>query len=115
MSNPFYYVLSVNGLLFAFSIIFFLIPPKKINSLYGYRTEKAMKNIKIWNFANSFFTKQLIIYSSISLLFALLLAYLQKDISWQPMTITILSLVISVIKTEQKLNENFDAEGKKIK
>jgi len=113
--SPFYYVLSVNGLLFAFSIIFYLIPPKKINSLYGYRTEKAMKNMDVWNFANSFFTKQLMLYSAISLACALLLAFLNPEISWQPMTIMLLSLAVSVIKTEQALNKNFDEEGKRKK
>lgn len=112
--NPYYYVLSVNGLLFAFSIIFYLIPPKKINALYGYRTEKAMKNDDIWNFANSFFTKQLIKYAAISLIVALVLAYIHNDVSWQPMTITILSLVVSVVKTEQVLAEKFDEEGERI-
>jgi len=113
MSNPFYYVLSVNGLLFAFSLVFYLIPPKKINGLYGYRTEKAMKNDDIWQFANSFFTKQLIMYSAISLVGALGIAFLNKNVSWQPMTIMILSLVVSVIKTEQAINKNFDDEGKR--
>lgn len=112
--NPYYYVLSVNGLLFAFSIVFYLIPPKQISSLYGYRTEKAMKNKDIWNFANSFFTKQLLLYSGISLVFGLLMAYINKDISWQPMTITILSLVVSVIKTEQILAKKFNDEGERI-
>ncbi len=111
--NPYYYVFSVNGLLFAFSLIFYFIPPKKINSLYGYRTEKAMKNLDIWNFANSCFAKQLMIYAAISLVATLFLAYLKADITWQPMTITILSLAVSVIKTEQALTKHFDDEGKR--
>ena len=113
--NPFYYVLSVNGLLFAFSLVFYLIPPKKINALYGYKTEKAMKNIDIWNFANSFFTKQLIKYAAIALVFTLFLAFISKNISWEPMTIAILSLAVSVIKTEQALTKNFNDEGERKK
>jgi len=112
--STYYYILSVNGLLFAFSLVFYFIPPRKINALYGYVTEKAMKNKEIWNFANSFFTKQLMMYSAISLVFALVLASL-KEVSWEPMTITILSLIVAVIKTEQTLNKEFDAEGKRIK
>ncbi|MGG6229541.1 SdpI family protein [Tenacibaculum sp. SDUM215027] len=113
--NPFYYVLSVNGLLFLFSLIFHFFPPKKINSIYGYRTNKTMKNDTIWQFANTFFTKQFIKYSAVSLVAALILAYISKELTWQPMAIMLLSLAVSVIKTEQEINKNFDEEGKKRK
>ena len=111
--NPYYYVLSINGLLFVFSILFYLFPPKKINSIYGYRTSKTMKNETIWSFANTFFVKQVVIYSAISLAMALLFVFLAKEVSWQPMAILILSLAVSVIKTEQEINQNFDEEGNK--
>lgn len=111
--NPYYYVLSVNGLLFVFSVIFYFFPPKKINSLYGYRTNKSMKNQNIWNFSNSFFGKQFLIYASISLICALLLVFMNSKISWQPMAIMLLSLGVSIIKTEQAINKNFNEEGKK--
>ncbi|MGB0891546.1 MAG: SdpI family protein [Flavobacteriaceae bacterium] len=113
--NPYYYVLSVNGLLFSLSIIFYFFPPQKINAIYGYRTNRSMKNEDIWQFANSSFTKQFLIYSGISFVAALLFAYLSKEISWQPMAIMLLSLAVSVIKTEQVLTLNFDEEGKRKK
>ncbi|CAA0146114.1 SdpI family protein [Tenacibaculum maritimum] len=112
--NPYYYVLSVNGLLFALSIVFYFFPPKKINSIYGYRTNKAMKNDTVWKYANSFFNKQFLIYSAISFVSAMLFVYLNPNINWQPMAIMILSLAVSVIKTEQELNKNFDDEGNKL-
>ena len=113
--NPFLYVLSVNGVLFLFSIIFYFFPPKKINTIYGYRTNKAMKNDTVWQFANAFFNKQFLTYSAISLVATLVLAFISKELTWQPMAIMILSLAVSVIKTEQELNKNFDADGKKLK
>lgn len=109
--NPFYYVLSINGVLFLFSIIFHFFPPKKINAIYGYRTNKTMKNDTVWQFANSFFSKEFMKYSAISLVAALVLAYLSKELTWQPMAIMLLSLAVSVIKTEQEINKNFDEEG----
>ncbi|KAB1158951.1 SdpI family protein [Tenacibaculum aiptasiae] len=112
--NPYYYVLSLNGLLFLFSIIFYFFPPKKINSLYGYRTNKTMKNETVWKFANAFFIKQFLIYSAISFAAALIFVFISKDISWQPMAIMLLSLAVSVIKTEQEVNKNFDEDGNKI-
>ncbi|MEX6626874.1 SdpI family protein [Tenacibaculum salmonis] len=113
--NPYYYVLSVNGFLFLFSIIFYFFPPKKINPIYGYRTNKTIKNNIIWQFANSFFTKQFLIYSSISFVATLILAFISKNLSWQPMAIMLLSLAVSVIKTEQEISKNFDDDGNKLK
>ena len=109
--NPIYYVLSINGALFLFSIIFHFFPPKKINAIYGYRTNKTMKNDTVWQFANTFFTKEFMKYSAISLVAALVLAYMSKELTWQPMAIMLLSLAVSVIKTEQEINKNFDEEG----
>lgn len=113
--NPYVYVISVNGLLFFFSIAFYFYPPKKINSLYGYRTNKSMKNEEVWRFANSFFNKTLLKYAAISLVAALLFVYvITVEITWQPMVILLLTLAVSVIKTEQVLSQNFDSDGKKI-
>ncbi len=111
--NPYSYVLSINGLLFALSIIFYFFPPKKINALYGYHTNRSKLNEDIWGFANSFFTKQLVVFTAISFVFALLFAYLKPIISWQPMALMLLALAVSVIKTEQALSKNFDEEGKR--
>ncbi|MEQ3501238.1 SdpI family protein [Tenacibaculum sp. SSH1-16] len=109
--NPFYYVLSINGLLFLFSIIFHFFPPKKINAIYGYRTNKTMKNDTIWQFANTFFTKEFMKYSAVSLVASLVLAFISKELTWQPMAIMLLSLAVSVVKTEQEINKNFDGDG----
>ncbi|QTD36613.1 SdpI family protein [Polaribacter batillariae] len=111
--NPLTYILTTNGLLFLISIIFWKFPPKKINAIYGYRTAKAMQNQKIWDFANSVFNKNLLIYSGISFLAGLVFAtYATKEISWQPMVLVLLSILVSIIKTERALNDNFTDEGK---
>lgn len=111
--NPYVYVLSVNGLLFVLSIVFYFFPPKKINALYGYRTNRSILNEDIWEFANTFFTKQLLLYATLSLVAALILATISAEITWQPMTLMLLSLAVSVIKTEQSLNTTFDEDGKR--
>ncbi len=114
--NPYIYVISVNGVLFFFSILFYFFPPKKINALYGYRTNKSMLNEEIWHFANTFFIKALLKYAAISFVAALFLVFISgAEMTWQPMAIMLLSLAVSVIKTEQVLSQNFDADGKKIK
>lgn len=113
--NPINYVLSVNGLLFLLSLVFYFIPPKKINSFYGYRTFRTMSSQEIWDFANTYFTKQLLIYAAISFVGALVIAYINPEVSWQPMALLILCLAVAVIKTEQELNKRYDKEGKKLK
>lgn len=111
--NPFYYVVSVNGLLFLLSIIAYFFPPKKINSFYGYRTNRTMANDTIWKHANTFFNRQFLQYAGISFVAALVLAYINPEITWQPMVLLVLALGVCVVKTEQELNKYYDKEGKK--
>lgn len=111
--NPYLYVLSINGLLLLLSVVFYLFPPKKINAFYGYRTNKTKLNDDVWKFANSFFTKQFVMYSAISFVSAMVLVYLKPLISWQPMALMLLALAVSVIKTEQALSAIFNDEGKR--
>lgn len=106
--------MTTNGLLFLLSILFYKFPPKKINSLYGYRTVKAMQNQQIWDFANGVFNKNLLIYSGISLLGSVLLAsFTSKELTWQPMLLVLLCIVVSILKTERSLTDNFTEEGDK--
>ena len=108
------YILTTNGLLFLLSIIFLKFPPKKINNLYGYRTYKAMLNQEIWDFANRVFNKNLLIYAGISFIAGLLFASLIKvELTWQPMLLVMLSIGVSILKTERALSDNFTEEGKK--
>jgi uncharacterized membrane protein len=112
--NPYIYVLSVNGLLFFFSVVFYFFPPKKINRFYGYRTNRSMLNEEIWSFSNLQFNTIFVKYAGISFVFALVFASIVRvEISWQPMVLLVLTLAVSVIKTEQTITQNFDEEGKK--
>jgi uncharacterized membrane protein len=112
--SPIIYVLTTNGLLFLLSIIFWKFPPKKINNLYGYRTFKAMQNQDIWNSANATFNKNLLMYAGFSFIAAMLLAnFTTKELTWQPMVLAILSIIVSIIKTERALSDNFTEEGKR--
>lgn len=111
--NPFVYVVSVNGLMFFISLIFYFFPPKKINSLYGYRTHRTMQNDDIWFFANGLFNKTLVKYAAISFVAALALAYLYPNLmtSWFPMVFLLFTLLVCILTTESALNEHFDKEG----
>lgn len=111
--SPYIYVLSVNGLLFLISLIFYFFPPKKINRLYGYRTHRTMQNQDVWDFANTLFNKTLLTYSSISFVAAMVLANLYPNLmtSWFPMGFLFFTILVCIITTENALNQNFDKEG----
>lgn len=66
--NPFFNVLFITGIcIFVVSLIFYFFPPKKINYLYGFRTQRSMKNQDNWDFAQKHSSRQLI-FASISML-----------------------------------------------
>jgi uncharacterized membrane protein len=114
--NPYVYVLSVNGVLLLLSLIVFFFPPKKINSLYGYRTYRSMKNEDVWNFANQQFNAAFVRYASIGFVAAIILASIGSGKNtWQPMIIVVFSILATIMKTEQSLNANFDKEGNRKK
>ena len=114
MNDALLYVFTTNGLLFLISIIFWKFPPKKINSLYGYRTPKATQNQQIWDYANTSFNKSLLIYAGISFLAGLaFVTFLNAALTWQPMAFVFLSIIVSIVKTEKGLTEHFTEEGKK--
>lgn len=115
MSNLMY-VLSTNGILFLLSLVFKFFPPKKINNWYGYRTYKSMQNKDIWDTANSTFNSAFVIYSGLSLLGGVLIAYVSSEtLTWQPMVLVFLSIAVCIVKTENTLKENFTEEGKRKK
>jgi len=116
MTNSFTYILSINGLLFLLSLICWKFPPKKINNLYGYKTFRTMQNIDIWNFANKAFNNSLLIYAGISFIAGLVLASLGGDsLTWQPMALAILTIIVCIIKTEKSISEIYDDDGKRLK
>ena len=50
--NPFLLISGVSGLIFAIAGFLMLkFPPKKINSLYGYRTKRSMSSQELWDFS----------------------------------------------------------------
>lgn len=52
LDNPVFLIPVLTGLVFVLAGILTLrFPPKKINSLYGYRTPGSMKNQEHWDFA----------------------------------------------------------------
>jgi len=86
-------------------------PPKKINSLYGYRTKRSMASQEAWEFAQPYSGKMMLRYMIIYILTAAF-SVPMKDID--PIIGVILSLIvmmvfmaIPIIKTEKELKVRF--------
>src|SRR5690606_11164674 len=69
LSNNIILVPLITGPIFMLAgIVMMVFPPRKINSLYGYRTSSSMKNQDRWDFAQKYSAKALIKFGGILLL-----------------------------------------------
>ena len=88
------------------AIVFKVLPPKKINYLYGYRTSSSMKNIENWNVANKF-SANLMLTSMLLLLFVSYILDLQniEATNWL-IGLLIIAIGIMIFLTEKKIKQN---------
>ena len=84
-----YFVLLVS------SIIFIFKQPKKINSIYGYRTNLSMKNKENWFYSNKLASKWLLIITHV-ILFLSLLAYQFNLIGYLSFNISLFLITIII-------------------
>lgn len=96
-------------------------PPKHINSFYGYRTSRSMKNQQTWDFAHKVCGKLWFRWGLVLLPLSLLamLLVLGKDTEEQGvwlMGVTVIQVVVllgSIVPVERALKRNFDQFGRK--
>ena len=87
-------------------------PPKKINHLYGYRTQRSMKNQATWEAANTYSS---LVFFKVSLYsffipVALYFLYPQLNVLFTIITNTLLLLYV-LYATEKHLKARFDTQG----
>ncbi len=87
-------------------------PPKKINHLYGYRTQRSMKNQATWEAANTYSS---LVFFKVSLYsffipVALYFLYPQQNVLFTIITNTLLLLYV-LYATEKHLKAHFDIQG----
>jgi uncharacterized membrane protein len=87
-------------------------PPKKINHLYGYRTQRSMKNQATWEAANTYSS---LVFFKVSLYsffipIALYFLYPQQNVLFTIITNTLLLLYV-LYATEKHLKARFDIQG----
>lgn len=104
-----------------FGWVFMKKPPKDINSLFGYRTARSMKNRSTWIFAHQYagriwFRMGLLLLplSALSMLFCI--GGNADQISTVNIIITVAQIpfmVSTIFFTERALKRNFDPYGRK--
>ena len=87
-------------------------PPKKINHLYGYRTQRSMKNQATWEAANTYSTLVFFKISLYSFLIPVALYFLYPQLNVLITIITNTLLLLYVLyATEKYLKARFDTQG----
>lgn len=113
--------LLVPAVMLSFGWRFLKKPPKHINSFYGYRTSRSMKNQQTWDFAHQVCGRLWFRWGLALLPLSLLamLLVLGKDVEelgvWL-MGVTVIQIVVllcSIIPVERALKKNFDQFGRK--
>ena len=100
----FYFMNFVLLIILLISIIFKCFPPKKINSIYGYRTHRSMKNITAWNVANKFSSTLMIVFFSALCLISFVLELLSIPYNLIVLLVLITAaFTLIIILTEKKL------------
>ena len=113
-STPIFLATMIAGIIFFLAGMWILIfPPKRINSLYGYRTKNSMKSQSSWDFAQRFSGWEIIRWGI--LLFICSLVGLQYDLGKNLETIIGLSVLVVVIclfmlRTERAIKKHTLAE-----
>lgn len=110
--------LACGPLILFFSFIYSKYQPKEISTIYVYRTTRSISNNDIWKFANKVSSKHMTIASLATIIFQLLgiiLNYTSEDFILVSYNFLIISLGLSIWKTEIEINKFFDKEGNRLK
>ena len=114
-------VLLVPVTMMVFGCVFYYKPPQNINSIYGYRTKRSMKNNQTWAFAHEYCGWLWMRFGSVIVPASLTYMYVLrgKDIDtigiWGGILVMLqcVILVLTIPITERALRKNFDEYGMK--
>jgi uncharacterized membrane protein len=98
-----------------FGLISFLFPPKKINNVYGYKTELSITNLDVWNEGNRYCARQYLIAGAMLTILGYL-GYLVFDSKGCVVSLAafIPVLYFTLFTTEKYLKSIFDSNGIRI-
>ena len=113
-------ILIIPLLMVGFGLLLMKNPPKKINSVYGYRTRRSVKSQETWDFAHYYFGKLWLVCGLVSIPISLIPICLVLGKSEQVISVAglivlgiqTLLLLVTILLTERALKKNFDEFGK---
>lgn len=109
--NPLFNICFLVGIIFiAAGFLMLQFPPKKINSLYGYRTKSSMKNLERWDFAQKFSAKEMMKLGAFLMLTSLLafITNFNNTINLIiGLSLTLVGLTILFVKVEKAIKVKF--------
>lgn len=114
--------LLVPALMLYFGWRFLNKPPKNINSIYGYRTSRSMKNQQTWDFAHQVCGKLWFRVGAVMLPLSLLamLPALGRDVeavgTWciPVVGVQLVVMIATIFPVEKALKRKFDKYGRRI-
>lgn len=112
--NPLMNITLLVGLIFIVAgLIMFKFPPKKINSLYGYRTNSSMKNQSRWDFAQKYSSKEMIKFGfvlMITSIIGLITNFDNLTNIFLGLGLMILIVIILIFRVEKAIKTKFSDE-----
>lgn len=109
--NPIFLIPILTAPIYILAAILMLkYPPKNINSLYGYRTNRSRKSQESWDFAQKYSAKKMIVFSVVLIIlaiFGLKISFNEAiDVSIG-IALILLACIVPLVQTEKKLKEKF--------
>ncbi len=110
-THPLFLLPALSGVSYLLAgLIMLRFPPRKINSWYGYRTPRSMRDTEAWQFAQRYAGRQMVLYG----LLLILLGLPGTLVSFGPaidlilgILLTTLFMSIPIIRTEKELKNRF--------
>lgn len=110
--NPLFNItVMVGGIFFAAGFFMFKFPPKKINFLYGYRTNASMKTQERWDFAQKYAAKEMMITGLVLAGIGALASITDFGASvklWVGVAMLGLAVVILKLRVEKAIKKRFE-------
>lgn len=99
------------GVIFAVAGLFMSVrPPKEINSLYGYRTPRSMKNKENWNFSQRYAGRMMTAAGFVLLALGIPVYFFDLNYPWDMvlfLAVVVGSAVLIIVRTENALKRQF--------
>jgi len=106
-NNPLFLIPLIIGLTYLMAgVLLWRFPPKKVNSIYGYRTPRSMKSKKNWDFAQQYAAVKLMRWGFFLALLGLPGLLIRMDYKTAIVVSLIPAIVViifPILRTERKL------------